>query len=191
MSEREKRNPRATLTILAVVAAFVVPNLLAWWFALIHPPSVEDSLINHGTLLRPSLDTGSRFETASLSRIELAPGEWAMVYVGPGTCDDGCKEVLSKLATIRSVLGQAVTRVRTAALLDEEPKEALSITVVADEVARSYLTEWLADRIRDASPRGIIFLDWRRQVMMYFETGAPPGDIKKDIKRLLRASKIK
>ena len=137
MPEPKQRRPRATLTILTVVAAFVVPILLAWWFALIRPPSVEDSLINRGALLRPSLDTGSRLETSSLSRIELAPGEWAMVYVGPGTCDDGCKEVLSKLATIRSVLGQAVTRVRTGALLDEEPKEALSITVVADEVARS------------------------------------------------------
>jgi len=191
MPESRKRKPRAAPTILAVVAAFLVPIVLAWWFAVVRPPSVEDGLINRGVLLRPPLDTASQPETFSLSRIELAPGEWAMVYVGPGACDVDCKETLSRLGTIRSLLGQGVTRVRTAALLDEAPKETLSVVVVADDTARSYVTEWVAARVADVGPRGIIFLDWRRQVMMYFDMNAPPGDIKKDIKRLLRASKIK
>ena len=46
-------------------------------------------------------------------------------------------------------------------------------------------------RLAAEAEHGIVFLDWRGQIMMYFEVDAPSGDIKKDVKRLLRASKIK
>jgi hypothetical protein len=39
--------------------------------------------------------------------------------------------------------------------------------------------------------RGVVFLDWRGQIMMHFPDTALPADIKSDLKRLLRASKIK
>jgi hypothetical protein len=37
---------------------------------------------------------------------------------------------------------------------------------------------------------GIFFADWRGQVVSYFPENANPADIKKDIKRLLRGSKV-
>ena len=38
---------------------------------------------------------------------------------------------------------------------------------------------------------GVVFLDWRGQIVSYFVIDADPANIKKDLKRLLRASKIK
>ena len=37
----------------------------------------------------------------------------------------------------------------------------------------------------------IVFLDWRDQIMLYFDPAAPPADIRGDIMRLLGASKIR
>jgi len=39
-------------------------------------------------------------------------------------------------------------------------------------------------------PQYFVF-DWRRQIMLRFPEEAPSGDIKKDLSKLLRASKIR
>ena len=42
----------------------------------------------------------------------------------------------------------------------------------------------------DNTPQYVV-VDWRKQLMLRFPADAPPGDIKKDLSKLLRASKIR
>ena len=184
-------NARARPTILALIAISVLPIVLAWWLAVVRPPLGEGKLLNHGALIRPPIDIAQTAETRPLEGIELAPGEWAMVYVGGGPCEAACEAVLSKLVTIRAVLGQGATRVRVAALVDARAGTVADVVLVTHREARSLVSTTLGARVAAGAERGIVFLDWRGQIMMYFEVDAPPGDIKKDIKRLLRASKIR
>ncbi len=190
MSEPAARKPRAAPTILALVAVFAVPMIAAWWLAVVRPPSTGQGLLNHGTLIQPPVDVGAHPELQALDEIKLEPSEWAIVYVGPGPCAATCEAALNKLATIRTVLGQGATRVRIAALIDDTTDSALRVVMIADRTARTFLSATLAERGAGMQDRGIVFLDWRRQMMIVFDVDVPPGDIKKDIKRLLRASKI-
>ena len=191
MPEPAPNRSRAAPTVLALVVVFVAPIVIAWWLVVARPPSESQGLLNHGTLIRPPLDVGSHPATQRLDHIELKPSEWAMMYVGPGRCEADCDLPLKKLASIRAVLGQGAIRVRIAALIDEAAEPAPGVDTVADRATRSFVSATITARVASAHEQGIVFLDWRRQIMMYFDVDAPPGDIKKDIKRLLRASKIK
>jgi hypothetical protein len=182
---------RAAPMMLALVGVFAVPIALAWWLAIVRPPSTSSVLLNYGILIQPPIDVRAQAETRALDLITLEPSEWALMYVGPGGCETTCEAVLNKLALIRSVLGQGATRVRIAALIDDAAAGGSTNVTVADQTARSSISATIKQRIPQAREQAIVFLDWRRQMMMYFDVDAPPGDIKKDIKRLLRASKIK
>ena len=186
-----RKNTRAAPTLLALITVFVLPIILAWWLAVVRPPVGESKLLNHGTLIRPPIDIASNPAMRSLEKIELSPGEWAMVYVGGGPCEAACVAALNKLATIRAVLGQGAIRVRVAALVDGSDGTVPGTVIVTDRQARSFLSGTLGSRLAAEAEHGIVFLDWRGQIMMYFEVDASSGDIKKDVKRLLRASKIK
>ena len=191
MSDPAPRKSRATPMLLALIAVFTLPIALAWWLAVVRPPSSDAGLLNHGLLIRPPLDVAAHRETQALDHIQLQPSEWAMIYVGSGPCETVCEATMNKLATIRSVLGQGAIRVRLGALIDKPGTPLPNTMTVADESTRSFVTATIKARVSAAHERGIVFMDWRRQVMMVFDADAPPGDIKKDIKRLLRASKIK
>lgn len=172
--------------LLIVVAVFVAPILAAWWLAHVAPPG-DDRLLNHGTLLRPPLDIRATDELAALRAIPLAPGEWAMIYFTPGSCAEACTQAVDMLERIRSLLSHDATRVRIAVVTDTPSATAVP-GAVADASARARLA---AAAPAGAAPgSGIVFLDWRGQLMLYFPDAAQPADIKDDLKRLLRGSKI-
>ncbi len=190
MTEVEKRKGLAPrYTVALVVALFVVPILVASWLALVSPPG-GGSLLNRGTLIEPPLDVNADPVTAALAAIPLAPGEWAMIHYGPGPCAEACERAVGTLETIRSVLGHDGTRVRIAAVVDAPGGAAHR--VIVDPAARARLAAAVAaGGASDGAEQGVVFLDWRGQVMMHFADAGEPGDIKRDLKRLLRASKIK
>lgn len=169
-----------------VVAMFVAPILVAWWFAYISPPNAGLGMLNRGSLLTPPLVVADEPALAPLAQIPLAPGEWAMVYFTGATCDDACERGRQQLEQVYTVLGHDKTRVRvaTVAAAGEASSEPLLLVAPA-----------LAARLAAAAPAavtaGTVLLDWRGRVVIFFGPEHTPGDIKKDLKRLLRASKIK
>ncbi|MEQ8496202.1 MAG: hypothetical protein RLW42_18465 [Gammaproteobacteria bacterium] len=188
-----RRGLSSRITLLLVVSAFVVPILVAWWMARVQPPVSGGHLVNHGTFIRPPLDIHADDALAPLGAVPLAPSEWALVYYAPGACEDACVAAIEDLQTIRSLLGQATTRVRVAALIDRAGVNLAATHVVIDAAARERLARGVAAASGAGASReeGIVFLDWRGQIMMYFPDVSAPADIKKDLKRLLRASQIK
>lgn len=182
---------RARRTLLLVVLAFVLPIGIAWWMALGHLPH-EQALLNHGTLLRPPLDIRSDARLAPLAGVALGPGEWALTYYAAGPCEAACAERLTLLTTLRSLLGHDGTRVKVVALVDGGAVDVPLVTPLVDAAARSRLAELIAPGLSaGGADSGIAFLDWRHQLMLHFPTDAPPGDVKADLKRLLKGSKIR
>ena len=104
-------------------------------------------------------------------------------------CEDNCLETLNLLSTIRILLGHSGTRVQINGLFASGNAEQLGY--LNDSDALTSLSTELATRTDIATvTSGIFFLDWRGQIVSYFPENADPADIKKDIKRLLRASKL-
>lgn len=193
MSEQTNdRQSKSRWTLVAVIAAFVVPILLAWWLALGGGLDADDQLINHGTFIRPPVDVAADPALAVLETIPLAPGEWAIVALNADACTAACEATLGTLLTLKSLLGNAATRVRVALLADlpAPPREGLVLLV--EPGARTALAERLRT-VPGASGDGnaVVFLDWRGQIMMFYPDAAAPAGIKSDLHRLLRASKIK
>ena len=188
-----RRGLPARVTLLLVVTAFVVPILVAWWMARVQPPASGSHLVNRGSFIRPPLDIRADPALTPLSAIPLEPSEWALVYYAPGECTQPCRDAIEMLQTIRSVLGQATTRVRVAAVLEHAAEVPPVTHLVADAAARTRLAAAAGSGTEPgtALDSGVVFLDWRGQIMMYFADTSAPADIKKDLKRLLRASQIK
>lgn len=179
------------LTLLAVIAAFALPIVLAWWFVEHPPRALTRELVNHGTLLEPVIDIHADPALAALEAVPLAPGDWAMLAVAAGACTARCEAVVEQLADIRTVLGQAATRVRVARLSDgsrQAAAERAGVVTLDDAAAHEALVRRLPSAM--ALP-AIVLLDFRGRVVMVHAGDAPPDAIKADVKRLLRASKVR
>ena len=176
---------------LALVAAFVLPILVAWWFAIMHPEAVPQGQLNHGELLHPPVDLRPAAAGTALEALKLAPAEWGLMYYGAGPCAADCARVVELLTTVRSLIGAHGARVHVAALVDAAPTQAFAqALMIVDPSARALLAREAAARTGILREQGIVLLDSQRLAMMIFALDASPVGIKEDLKRLLRGSAI-
>lgn len=187
---KAKRNRSRTMMI-AVVGLFAAPILIAWVLVRSGSPIADRALLNHGQLLTPPLDIRNDAALEGLNELSLAPGEWSILYFAAARCSEPCESALEVLRAIREVIGQDATRVRIAAVVDEGAVNTPLGFVLSSRHARQRLTEYISGRVGGPATQGVVFLDWRGQIMMYYPDVSTPQDIKSDIKRLLRASRIK
>lgn len=173
---------------LAILGMFVVPILVAYWFAVVNPSAVPHRRLNHGALLEPPIEVAANTALAPLGKLALPISDWALLYYGPGDCDDACAARVKTLADIRELLGKDGPRVHVVAVTDGAGQAPQRATAIVDRSARAALAAGVTERVGAPADAAIVFLDWRGFVMMHFAPNAPPGDIKADLKRLLTAS---
>lgn len=186
---RARRGNRLMLILIAGV--FVLPIVIAWLLTAGLLDWQPATLVNHGTLLEPPIDIGRLEGSAGSAPLrELAPADWAVVYVADGACDEACRTVLAELSAIRLVIGQQGTRVSVFGLF-AAAQPATPERQLVDASLVAGLRAELAGRDPQPTLPLVGFVDWRGQLMMHFAPSAPPKDIKSDLKRLLSASAIK
>ncbi len=183
-----RQTARNRWMLALIVTLFVAPIALAWLFVHGHLVWPGQGSLVHGRLLQPPIDVSKFVASPMRDKIAaLAPSEWALVYVAATRCDTACGKTLNELRVIRSVLGHASSRLRIFAAVSAAGPHDLADYVVLDPV----FTQRLAQYEGHISLPKIVVIDWRQQLMLQFDIGAPAQDIKADIKRLLRASRIK
>lgn len=182
--------------LLGLVLLFVSPILISWAYVsgLIDLGPVNRT--NRGNLLHPAIDLREIDAAATVfESARLQPGEWVLTFIEDGPCETACRQVLDKLLTIRSLLGYSGQRVRVLALSNAESPEPLAANhtghVLIDSPAHDVLEDRLEGAVGNPLPPQIVFIDWRRQLVMRYDRDAPPEDLKKDLKKLLRASQIR
>lgn len=182
--------------LLGLVLIFVSPILISWAYVAGLIDLGPVNLTNRGNLVTPAIDLREIDGAAGLfENAQLQPGEWVLTYLEDGPCDTECRRVLDKLLTIRSLLGYSGQRVRVIALSDAESAVPLAANhtghVLSDPSANKVLKDRLANAVGNPLAPQIVFIDWRRQLVMRYNRDAPPEDLKKDLKKLLRASQIR
>ncbi|MGR9089219.1 MAG: hypothetical protein ACU85U_01415 [Gammaproteobacteria bacterium] len=192
----EPAGRRQKLMLLGLVLLFVSPILISWAYIAGLVDLGPISRTNHGNLVTPPLDLRDVDDAARFfTHAKLQPGEWVLTYVEDGPCNTECLSVLDRLLTIRSLLGYSGQRVRVIALTDSAPAAPLAENyaghVLSDPLAHDVLKDGLERAIGTPLPAQIVFIDWRRQLVMRYDRDAPSGDLKKDLKKLLRASQIR
>lgn len=178
--------------ILAICAAPVIASYLTYY--VIQP----QGRTNYGALLEPPGAIAELQVTAADgASASLAPvrGKWVMVAVDPGPCAKACAERLFAIRQVRLTTGKDRDRIERALLLTgtaspdpgllAEHEGMLVLRVQAEALARQFPAGdggAASDHIYIVDPLG--------NVMMRFPRSVDPNRMKKDIAKLLRASRI-
>ncbi len=194
-SARQRRGRLILYLVIAVCAAPVIASYLVYY--LVRP----DARANYGDLVEPqrpipplrlaTLD-GRPVEAASLK------GKWVMLMVGGGACAQACENQLYHLRQVRLTTGKDRDRVlRVWMIPDAEPVSTMLIREYdGTEMLRAdgeELKQWLpldAGVADDRPERHLYIVDPLGNLMMRFPVDADPNKTKRDLSRLLRASRI-
>ena len=193
-----KEQTKSRAYLLGLFGVFFVPLLFAMWLYFGPNTWLTPSSQNHGELIQPprplndfqitSVD-GNQWGQAKFS------GKWTLLYLGSAVCDLYCEASLFKMRQVRLSLGRERQRVQRIYLgLDNN-----SDTQIIDEVLTNYpqlLVVWFAEEqlynhlplFKDLSTNEIY--DPLGNIMMRYSKYATAKGMKKDLKRLLKLSKI-
>ncbi len=182
MSERKKSN--WIILLIGAIAAF--PLVGSYVLYLFWEP---DNFVNYGELFGPlqieAHEAPSGFEQAS--------GKWAFLMVDSGACDAYCQRKLYIMRQVRLTQGEHMERVERLWLLDDAhtPAEPIMRDFNGTRVLVSDNGELAAALAGAGQARDHIYLvDPLGNVMMRYPRNPDPSRIKKDLKRLLKASRV-
>jgi hypothetical protein len=188
------RRYRMLYLLLAVCLAPVVASYTVYYLL---PPSGRT---NYGALIEPQRPLPAlglrRLDGAAVEAASLR-GAWLMVQVDGGACDEACRNKLWQMRQVRLTTGKDAERVQRVWLIVDDAPLATSVIreydgtmflrARADEVA-AFLPlpaedgARLADHVWLVDPLGNLMLRWPKD--------ADPSRMKKDLIKLLKASKI-
>lgn len=180
--------PKIAISLLVFI--FVGPIVVSWFFVNSDIDWTSRGLSNHGELIRPPINLREIDGLAPLFDFaELAPSHWALVSLEGSPCEDACLERIEKMRVLHSVMGSSKDRLRFFAIA---PSSNLSNEyLLTDTQTSNLLREEIDKHVKDVTYPQYFVFDWRKQLMMRFTVGSPRADIKKDLSKLLRASKIR
>lgn len=195
LNEAQRRRSRIKLyLVIAICAAPVFASYYAYYFVRPEARSNYGELIDPQRPIPPlnlkTLD-GRPFDNASLR------GKWVMLMVAGGDCAASCVDRLYHLRQVRLTTGKDRDRVQRVWLIPDQAPLSTMLMREYDgtEMLRAdprELAAWLAtdaaagttyaDRIYIVDPLG--------NLMMQFPLDADPNKSKRDLAKLLRASRI-
>jgi hypothetical protein len=195
------------IALLVIAAMFVLPLALAWmmYSGAIDFRPVETR--NLGVLVQPPVALfGGGPEPADPaesidSGVEVLSRHWVILHDLPDPCDAACIEAIEGLRQVHRAAGRHQQRIRVAVVLapgggeiETRLLEAYSaLVLLRDQDGRLGRTlDRVAASVRPGT-RGAgstYLIDPLGHIMMFYESGSDPNNLKKDLKRLLTWSKL-
>lgn len=193
-------NPgKARLTLLLIVAVFLIPMVAAY----LYRPSGETG--NYGTLVDPPRPlhefrmTGLNGDPAGLDALKE---KWTLLYVGGERCGEQCRQNLFNIERVRLTQGKHMDRVQSLYLAPM----SMAGRVVADtlveyddikgyRISRAELEamapgfDWQG-ATGPGAPERVYVIDPLGNLMMFYPGGADPSGMRKDLEKLLKVSQI-
>ena len=189
-----RQTSRARLKLLLVLLVCAAPVIASYFTYYVSRP---DGRVNYADLIEPQqpvsdlaiaqLDGAS--ETMAAQR-----GKWVMVVLGSPSCDAACTTALYNIRQVRLTTGRERGRVERLWLLTEpgDPDPAL-IAQHEGLIVRRIAPEQAARFAPAAGGRAsdhVYLVDPLGNLMMRFPAQPDPSRMKKDLNKLLRASRI-
>lgn len=188
------RRMRPLYLVILACAAPVIASYLAYY---VFQPRGRT---NYGELVEPqrpvpklalrALD-GTPFDLASLR------GNWIMVTVDQGQCADRCRAKLWNMRQVRTATGRERERIeRVVMFVDDAPTTTLILREFEGTLflraSAAKLAPFLDPTASDATKLDapIWLIDPLGNLMLRWPGGADPSRMKRDLDRLLRASRV-
>jgi hypothetical protein len=180
--------------VIAVCAAPMIASYLSYY--VIKP----EGRTNYGALIDPrAYPIPSALGAAALdgkpAPLESFRGKWMMVQISDADCQEPCRKRLHDMRQLRLAQGKEMDRIERIWLItDDQPLE----TVLMREydgthmlrVNPAVLKNWLPTEPGTRAADHIYVIDPLGNLMMRFPKDADPNKIKRDISKLLKASRI-
>ncbi len=199
----EQRRADGRKKLILIFALFAVPLLLATlWFHAVRMSGGSWGNTAKGQLITPAvpLDGVALTENGQAFEIDGFRGKWTILYVpNKLACSELCGEHLYQIRQLRLALNHRMERVQRVVLLDQEAvpeaiaeaQVGLRVVSGTNEQREAFLEQLKAptasfDPVSDA----IYLVDPFGNLMMRFSPDQLPDQVHKDLKRLLKASRI-
>lgn len=188
------------ILILVIFGMSVIPFLIAW--GLKENPQLLNGQTNKGQLITPPLTTErgdlSGFDRFSSDNMSELSGHWLLVNIIPNSgCNEACIEAIHKTKQLRLMLNKELTRTRRVALVLKNIAPEIADKWWQDDptLLRIKASDGLIKKMTEIKqgtiPEGMLLLmDPLGNLMMQYEPGFDPYDVKSDLMHLLRISQI-
>ena len=194
---------RQALVLLGLL--FMTPAFVAW---VMHNSSEQgwrpEGTTNRGTLVHPArpLTLPVDMMIAGQAASDYLQGKWTLLYIGDADCDAVCNENLYKMRQIRTAQNENMRRIQQLYLVRDEAIPAPLTALLANDYKDTAVTLMAADQVQQIAPYFLIdgvsmlaeervyIIDPLGNLMMYYPPDADPGGMLKDLKKLLKYSKI-
>jgi len=194
---------RSRIKLVSIFAIFAIPLILASvYLHLLRANGGSLGITSRGQLISPAVPlTEFALEQQDGDfNLDSVRGIWTMLYVSSTPCEDTCKTNLYHMRQVRLLLNHRMNRVQRAvlvagaspiqaAVLDEHPG---LIVAAGDSSEVLGLVRQIADaqQAMEPLPEAIYLIDPFGNLMLRFAPDLDPGKMLKDIKHLLKVSRI-
>lgn len=188
-STRRRKGP--LLAILALCLAPVIASYVAYY--LVKP----DGRTNYGELIEPLRATDDlvvREANGAAASLTAVRGKWVLLTVDARGCDAPCAARLYAMRQVRLTTGKERDRIERVLLVSGEATPAAAV-LAEHEGLRVYRVQgapvrWLPPADGGTPEDHIYVVDPMGNVMLRFPKSVDPNRMKKDIARLLKASRV-
>jgi cytochrome oxidase Cu insertion factor (SCO1/SenC/PrrC family) len=186
--------------LIGLFVVFFGPLFFAMWLFYVPNSWLSSRTQNHGTLIEPAQPL-EKFELSSVDgdawNHEHFSGKWTLLYIGDGTCDLYCEASLFKMRQVRLTLGRDSDRVQRKYLGLNKQQDTQAIEKIFSKYHRmqvAWFDKQLVDKslpqFKELPIHQIYVIDPLGNLMMWYSKDATSKGMKKDLKRLLKVSKI-
>jgi cytochrome oxidase Cu insertion factor (SCO1/SenC/PrrC family) len=191
---KENKKTLGRWKMLGILLVCAAPVLLSYFMYYVVRP---DGRTNYGSLLNPIVDASKLNITVDEKPTTLAAlkGKWLMVTVGPSSCDDACAERLYLARQVRETTGREKERIELVWVVTDAGKPSQKVLDAYPTVKRvSAKVDAVGAVLPVEGSSAVIehtyIVDPLGNVILRFPAKPDPSKMKKDMSKLLRASRI-
>ena len=191
---------RSRAVLIGLFLVFFVPVVGSLWLTLSRPGWLPFGQMNYGDLVSPArrMDgTGLSFLPGEDTSSPALTGKWTMIYAAGEGCADACRRVLFNTRQAYRSLGRDRARVQRLLLFDavKAPFSLGELKAHHPDLRFAFApTGWLNDlplNPESDSPAQFVYVvDPRGYLMLRFDWNAEIKGMLKDLRRLMKFSKV-
>lgn len=191
--------------LLWIFALFFLPLLFATiWFQIMQTGAISWGTKSRGELITPAVPFTefALIEAGSDEPFELddVRGKWTILYTPGASCDATCEKTLADVRQARLALNHRMIRVQRVLLVEQDPAFSQDVLdaqvglriVGTDSAANATFVDQVnaAQSSMESKSNVIYLIDPNGNLMMRYTPDQLPGPLFKDLKYLLKTSRI-
>jgi hypothetical protein len=196
VTKHQNKQAAGRWKLFAVIAVCAAPLIISYLMYYVIQPQ---SRTNYGALLDPRAypipALGATTLDGKPSGLDAWKGKWIMLQINDADCAEACRKKLFEMRQLRLTQGKEMDRIeRVWAITDNKPLDTMIMREYDGtrllRVKPDAIKAWLPTEPGATVADHIYMIDPLGNLMMRFPKGADPNKMKRDISRLLKASRI-